>query len=62
MLESKQVLELPPNSQVLIIGLSARPQACVRADQLALDQFFELQIYLPLPTYASCCVSFIMDL
>ena len=50
---SAQVTALKADSQVLVIGMTEQPQACVKADQAALDESFDLKLYMPLPDYAS---------
>ncbi len=48
-----QVTAMTAGDQVLVIGLTEEPQACVKADQSILESFFDLKLYLPLPDYAS---------
>ena len=48
-----QVAALTPMDQVLVIGNSQEPQACMKGDQTTSSTFFDLCIYLPLPDYAS---------
>ena len=48
-----QVTAMTAADQVLVIGLTEEPQACVKADQSTLESFFDLKLYLPLPDYAS---------
>lgn len=50
---SEQVEELKADSQVLVTGITEEPQACVKADQAAIDGFFDLKLYVPLPDYGS---------
>ena len=48
-----QVASLTPKDQILVVGHSAEPQACVKADQTALTDFFSMRTYIPLPDYAA---------
>ena len=50
--EILQVAALQPSDQILIIGISSEPQACVRADEEALTIFFTSRYLLSLPNYA----------
>ena len=48
-----QVAALEASHQVLLIGISTAPQACVRADEDALTNLFPIRYLFGLPNYAN---------
>lgn len=52
-----QVASLGPQDEVLVIGSTRDPGACLGPDQQALSELFDLQIFVPLPSFADRRVS-----
>lgn len=52
-LMNKEVKQLQPGERVIVLGLSNQPQLPVKKDMKTFVKFFQRQVYVPLPDYAS---------